>query len=627
MKIFSFHIVGWLLVLALAPATAFATELRYGPYLQQPGPNGVTVVFELDGATEAIVRYGSMPDQLDDSVSSPQASRHVVRLDGLETSSTYHYAVEIGGQIKAGPHWFRTAPMAGEHFTFVLFGDTRSGHEAHALACELIGEEDFDFYLNTGDLVASGDEIDLWTNFFEIERNLMAHHPFLPTVGNHDEEDGHANHFSRFFVTGGPEGGEGLYYSVTYANVHVVVLDEFVNVRAQYLCPETVFLSDCLDSAQLEWMRNDLSQARNNPDIDFVFVAVHSGPYSSKEGRSGYAQIRQMLSEFQEYGVDMILSGHDHYYERGFGNNGLAYMVSGGGGASLYDCDANNTLLYPHEWEYREKTYHYALFHVNGPTLEIEVKNLLGEVIDHTILRAALDCREAADCFSRPSGSCTDGVIGEWACRLGECIWECPGALECELDEDCQSRTIPQDCEEGSTWRCLPSGSCDLYCVIEPECVTDADCAAMAPPFGQECSGGYYSCYDGACDWDCPLLPETESDGDEEEAPAEPVCEPDETRCVGDSIEYCTEEGQWKFRGDCGEVGCKDGHCITPDEPSPDGDDETPSVPGQTQDPNQAFGGGSDCRSAGHTSMVVVLVFIAILVLIRRVRPVLSLRR
>ena len=154
----------------------------------------------------------------------------------------------------------------------------------------------------------------------------------------------------------------------------------------------------------------------------------------------------------------MILSGHDHYYERGTGNNGLAYMVSGGGGAGLYDCDADNTLLYPHEWAYREKTYHYALFHVNGPTLEIEVKNLLGEVIDHTILRAALDCREASDCYSRPSGSCSDGSSGEWACRLGECVWDCPNMVDCELDEDCEDRTVPPECGEGSGWRCLPSG-------------------------------------------------------------------------------------------------------------------------------------------------------------------------
>ena len=102
-----------------------------------------------------------------------------------------------------------------------------------------------------------------------------------------------------FFVTGGPEGSEGLYYSMTYANVHITVVDEFVNVRAQYLCPETVFLSACLDSTQMDWLRNDLSQARNNPDIDFIFLALHSGPYSSKEGRSGYAQIRQMLRSFR----------------------------------------------------------------------------------------------------------------------------------------------------------------------------------------------------------------------------------------------------------------------------------------------------------------------------------------
>ena len=72
--------------------------------------------------------------------------------------------------------------------TFVVFGDTRTQHERHRAVVERVAANEPDFVLHTGDLVADGTKRAQWDLFFAIERDLLAHAPLFPVLGNHEQQ-------------------------------------------------------------------------------------------------------------------------------------------------------------------------------------------------------------------------------------------------------------------------------------------------------------------------------------------------------------------------------------------------------------------------------------------------------
>jgi hypothetical protein len=110
--------------------------------------------------------------------------------------------------------------------------------------------------------------------------------------------------------------------------------------------------------------------------------------YSSKDGRSGDWQLRYFGDTMQSKGVNMVFAGHDHYYERGEADNGLAYIISGGGGAGLYDTE-NPTegtpidVFYPsHTVIYSKKIHHYLRIDIHGPHFSACTKDAAGIPFD-----------------------------------------------------------------------------------------------------------------------------------------------------------------------------------------------------------------------------------------------------
>jgi len=85
-------------------------------------------------------------------------------------------------------------------------------------------------------------------------------------------------------------------------------------------------------AAQRRW----LDQALASSAAPWKIVAFHHPPFSCGE-YSGVAEMRRQLAPlFEEHGVKLVLSGHDHNYQRFGPRNGVTYVVHGGGGAGLY---------------------------------------------------------------------------------------------------------------------------------------------------------------------------------------------------------------------------------------------------------------------------------------------------
>jgi predicted phosphodiesterase len=260
------------------------------------------------------------------------------------------------GQSTIQPTSYPTTPPTNPppSFTFAVYGDTRTQHDVHRQVVERILVAAPDFALHTGDLVADGSDPGQWDTFFEIERDLLARTPLFPTLGNH--EGNSPLYFERFDLP-----GNGRWYTFDYGN-------------ARFVCLEIDGFADFSPgSEQYAWLEETLA-ANTQP---WLFVFFHEPPYTSAE-KAGYeSSLRQtVVPLFEQYGVDVVFSGHKHDYERNE-VNGITYVVTGGGGAPLYPMQEREPTQAAFAME-----YHFVLVRIEGDHLEATVISLDGEVLD-----------------------------------------------------------------------------------------------------------------------------------------------------------------------------------------------------------------------------------------------------
>ena len=369
-------------LLLTAPSAAAALKITRGPYLQWVAETSIYVVWEQDHPSAASVRYGA-GGALGLTRRSPSTGRrHEVRLTGLRPNRSYQYSVHAGSVQLSKVHTLQTAVRPGTPFRFAVVGDTRSNHQVHASIVAAMGrEKGLRFYINTGDLVSDGEVAAQWDTFFTIERALMARVPMFAAIGNHDEHNGGADNYLRAFVLPDNSPDKEAYYSFNYGNSHFVVLDGHVNVDGWIRCVlKGKLYAECFTTRQMEWLKNDLGAAYRDGRVENIFVFIHVPPYSSKDGRTGNPQMRELMGLFKQSGVTMIITGHDHYYERGLSNNGVPYVISGGGGAGLYSLSKPS--FHPHKVLRNRSFHHYVVVEVDGRYVSVSAKDQQGATYD-----------------------------------------------------------------------------------------------------------------------------------------------------------------------------------------------------------------------------------------------------
>lgn len=312
-------------VLDVALAARAGARIVRGPIVQWLGPNAAAVAFDTDLPSRATVEYaaGAAGDKMTParSAAGALAVHHRVEIRDLPASSAIRYRVVAGGDVTPELS-FRTPPAPGDPVRFAVYGDMRGGHRTHGRIVDAILDEAPDFVIVTGDLVLRGTDEGGWQKFFEVTARLLARVPYYPAAGNHDigragDEERRMNEI--FGIAAVPERPEwGHWYSFDVAGVHVAMLD-----------------SNAYDhEAQLAWLDADLAAARK-VGARALLAAVHDGPYS-RGNHGGNPLARERYAPLlARHGVLLLFAGHDHIYQRGE-IGGLRYIVSGGGGASLY---------------------------------------------------------------------------------------------------------------------------------------------------------------------------------------------------------------------------------------------------------------------------------------------------
>ena len=155
-------------------AATRAAPLTKGPYLQAPGPEAITVMWETLTDEAGQLRYGEGA-ALDHTVGPIQPTRvasatatffvYEAVLTKLKPGTVYHYEASVGAD-QSGPRQFKTFSKEAPTVTFIAYGDTRTNPEKHAAIAALFRRYSPEFILHSGDLVAKGTEHALWGREF-----------------------------------------------------------------------------------------------------------------------------------------------------------------------------------------------------------------------------------------------------------------------------------------------------------------------------------------------------------------------------------------------------------------------------------------------------------------------------
>ncbi len=352
--------------LAFAVGVAEAAPFSKGPYLQSLGKSGVTVKVELEAPAKASLEvYAAGTERRVVEINSPEANAfHVLRAGSLTPGTTYDYRVTSGAEKSSIGH-FTTAPSGDTPFRFLVYGDSRSDHAAHAAIVRGLLAAPGDFLLNTGDMVLAGKDPADWKAFFNIEATLLRDRCVFACVGNHELSRGDPAGevaFLRYF-SGADENGERtrLYGSFRWSNTRFFLLNAM----------------DTWTGEERDWLHEELDRAMFEPGLVHRVAVLHHGPFSSGPHGGNPALARAGITTLLASGkVDLVLAGHDHVYERGDGE-GLKYVISGGAGAPVYEhkLSAPQTIAF-------ESVHHFIEAAIDGPSVKIVARRVNGSVIE-----------------------------------------------------------------------------------------------------------------------------------------------------------------------------------------------------------------------------------------------------
>ncbi len=252
-------------------------------------------------------------------------------------------------------------PMKEGSVRFGIIGDTGTGtNQQYELANILLRSKlsfPFEFVLLLGDNLYGAERPKDYQNKFEnVYRPLLDQQvKFYATLGNHDEP---AQRFYKYFNMDGKE-----YYRFTKGNV------AFYSLNSNYM-----------DKKQIEWLENELAKDASEWKICYF----HHPPYSSGGKHGSDKLLREVVEPiFLKYGVNMVLAGHEHFYERIKPQKGIYYFISGAGG-KLRPGDVNDRS--PLTEKAFDRDMSFMLAEVVGNQFHFQVISRTGETVDAGVL-------------------------------------------------------------------------------------------------------------------------------------------------------------------------------------------------------------------------------------------------
>jgi acid phosphatase type 7 len=330
-----------------------AQELLRGPYLQVATHNSIVVRWRTDVPTTSKVSFGSSTTNLSQQVVLDiETTEHEVKITGLQPLTKYYYSVGTTTASISGPseaHFFKTHPEPGTYAPLRAWvvGDQGKGNQGQKDVRDAYlahsGTKPTDMWLMLGDIVYDdGTDAEYQTKCFEIYPNEMKNMPIWPTPGNHDynsvcaipcnqDPQQHTGPYYDIFTmpkdgeAGGVPSGTELYYSFDYGNIRFINLNSELGSATgsfNYIGAGTNNIVTTLPMYQ--WFVQDLQDALDKKR-DWIIVYWHQPPYSKGSHNSDdfitifmKAMRENFVPVMEDAGVDLMLGGHSHVFERSY---------------------------------------------------------------------------------------------------------------------------------------------------------------------------------------------------------------------------------------------------------------------------------------------------------------------
>ncbi len=367
-----------------------SSEMVVSWHTLQPVRGARVMVGRLDGALEQTAQATTV--SYADAKSGQVVYAHHAKIGRLRPDMPYLYgAIHDGAEPEFGT--FRTAPRGRAAFTFTSFGDqgtptlgrlytppagvtipsppwVNDNLGSPAAGDTTLGVERLAplFHLFNGDLCYANlahDRVRTWWDFWENNSRSARKRPWMPSPGNHENELGNGpigyqayqTYFSVPPADGQTDVTRGLWYAFTAGSVRVISI---ANDDICYQDGGSSYVRGYSGGAQKAWLAKELAATHANRDIDWIIVCMHQVAISTADMANGAdLGIREEWSPlFDRYGVDLVVCGHEHHYERSHPirgreanatltpipvatatdvidtSRGTVHMVIGGGGTS-----------------------------------------------------------------------------------------------------------------------------------------------------------------------------------------------------------------------------------------------------------------------------------------------------
>ncbi|GMR11115.1 MAG: hypothetical protein BMS9Abin28_1939 [Anaerolineae bacterium] len=384
------------------PDIAFSETAADNDYLvplmvQRLTPFEAIVHFELDRPDSGWLLYQPIRADFQGWWSIPLAEdqvSHQIPLVGLTPGTSYRVQVGLGQVLESlrvpflfgeswGPVRFEVPALGEPDLRFAVIGDSGFGDDQTRELIELMEGYDLDFVLHTGDAVyraneESGPAEAFARKYFKMFAPLMLEVPIFPVLGNHDFDQPARSNGRPFFVRAFPaltdpsvpESALGTWYAFERSGIQFIMLDS------------QAFHGTGGRAEQTAWLEERLE----DPSFRFSIPVFHSPPYTSGLHRNDGKALRLKWGPlFEAAQVPLVLSGHDHNYER-IERNGVTYVVSGGGSPVLYrqtDRVEGSRKFY--------RRMHFVLAEIYQDRIELMAIDNGGTVLDRTTIQTNID--------------------------------------------------------------------------------------------------------------------------------------------------------------------------------------------------------------------------------------------
>ena len=352
------------------PTTYGASALHRQPYLQRVTTSQATLGWV---SAQAAGEHVTITQPKGAVVATSSGTLEPVRTSGenqiwapieaLQPNTVYCYEVGDTTQAMTSPTGFRTAPAADstETIRFLAFGDSGGGGADQYALLDQMYTVPYELMIHTGDIAYDDGTIDQFEqNVFGVYADLFRNIPFFPAAGNHDYHTNQGAPFREVFNLPGDAGER--WYSFDWGRIHFVALD----TESDY-------------ATQMAWLDRDLAATT----LPWKIIYLHRPPYSAGYHGSDSGLRSKLAPVLKRHGVQLVLAGHDHDYQRMIPQDGVAYVVTGGGGIGTRSVGTASFTAFS------EDVIHFVMVEVGVDELVLHAIDATGREFDSMVVPQA----------------------------------------------------------------------------------------------------------------------------------------------------------------------------------------------------------------------------------------------